>query len=98
MEIDTKYKSAAVILLVLLVISWSSGSSNHGEREMLEDRVSALESQVEEYQYALEEANNNIEDANSIIEEAQSYAWSSYNEMGDVLDNLTTVDTVDEPY
>ena len=36
------------------------------------------------YQNALDEANSNIEDA-------QSYAWSSYDEMGDALDNLTTV-------
>ena len=98
METNFKYKIVAIILFVLLVIFFSLGNSNHGEREMLEDRVSVLESQLEEYHYALEEANNNIEDANSIIEEAQSYAWSSYNEMGDVLDNLTTVDTVDEPY
>ncbi|MFZ2205453.1 MAG: hypothetical protein WAV23_02595 [Minisyncoccia bacterium] len=98
METDNKYKYTSIILLVLLIISWSSGSSNHGERAMLEDRISSQESQLEEYQYALEEANNNIEDANSIIEEARDYAWSSYEDMGNVLDNLSTVDTVDEPY
>ncbi|OGI56976.1 hypothetical protein A3B85_00560 [Candidatus Nomurabacteria bacterium RIFCSPHIGHO2_02_FULL_37_13] len=98
MEKETTYKTIAGILLFLLVISWSLGGSSNGKRAMLEDRISSLESQLEEYQYALEEANNNIEDANSIIEEAQDYAWSSYSEMGDVLDNLSTVDTVDEPY
>ncbi len=46
---------------------------------------------------ALEEANSNIEEANSNIEDAQGYAWSNYQEMGEALENLTTVDTVAEP-
>lgn len=97
METKTTYKSIALILGFLLLLSFFSGNSARKDNTILEDRISSLESRLEKYQYALEEANSNIEDANSIIEEAQSYAWSSYNDMGDVLDNLSTVETVDEP-
>lgn len=53
---------------------------------------------ISEYQSALEEANNNIEEANSMIEAAKYYAWETYDEMGEALDSLETVDTVSEPY
>ena len=55
------------------------------------------ESRLSNYRDALEEANNNIKEANSNIENAKSYAWGSYEEMGDALDYLDTVDTVSEP-
>jgi len=49
-----------------------------------------LQTKLEDYKYALDEANSSIEDA-------QSYAWSSYEDMGDTLENLETVNTVYEP-
>lgn len=55
------------------------------------------EDEIEDYSYALEEANANIEEVNSSIEDAQSYAWEAYEEMGDAIDGLQTVDTVSEP-
>ena len=91
MRTDTKYKTIAIILLFLLLFSYSVSHSLKKDNALLRDKI-------EDYQSALGEANNNIEEANSIIEEAQSYAWSSYDDMGDVLDNLTTFYTVDEPY
>lgn len=39
----------------------------------------------------LEDTQSNLEQANSNIEEAQYYAWESYEEMGEALDNLQTV-------
>ena len=63
----------------------------------LKENNITLSSQLDEYQYALDQANANIEDANSIIEDAQGYAWSSYQEMGEALDDLQTVDTILEP-
>ncbi|KKS52542.1 MAG: hypothetical protein UV19_C0018G0003 [Parcubacteria group bacterium GW2011_GWA2_42_28] len=47
-----------------------------------------LESRLSDYQDVLQEANNNID-------EAKWYAWESYDEMGEALDNL---DTVFDPY
>lgn len=54
------------------------------------------EDEIEDYSYALEEANANIEEVNSSIEDAQSYTWETYEEMGDAIDGLQTVDTVSE--
>ena len=53
-----------------------------------------LEDELADSQYSLEQANSNIEEANSSIEEAQGSAWGTYEEMGEALDNLTTVETV----
>ncbi len=53
---------------------------------------------ISSYQLALREANDNIEQCNYNIEDAKNYAWSSYDEMGDVLDNLSTVDKISQPY
>jgi len=74
----------------VLIIGWLKFNNLKEENSILTDDVGA-------YQDTLSRANQNIEEANSVIEDAQSYAWSSYEEMGDALDNLTTVDTVSEP-
>lgn len=87
---ENKYKRLFFILLAIFIFGWFKYNSLEEKNSVLTDHVSA-------YQYALNEANENIDEANSIIEDAQGYAWSSYEEMGDVLDNLTTVDTVSEP-
>lgn len=90
MENENNYKILFFILLVVLIIGWLKFNNLKEENSILTDDVGA-------YQDTLSRANQNIEEANSVIEDAQSYAWSSYEEMGDALDNLTTVDTVSEP-
>ena len=91
METESHYKVIAIILFVLLFFSYTHSHSLSKKNVMLEDRLS-------EYQTALSEANDNIDEANSMIEDAQSNAWSNYQSMGDALDNLSTIDTVSEPY
>lgn len=90
MEQETKYKLIAGILFVVLLLG------NFHLRQIKEENRE-LEDTVDSYQSALSEANDNIESANSMIEDAQGYAWSSYEEMGYALDDLSTVDTVSEP-
>ena len=90
MENENRYKILSVILLIILIFIWARYKDLKRETAESADLV-------DEYQYALEQANENIDEANSIIEDAQGYAWSSYEEMGDILDNLTTVDNVLEP-
>ncbi len=90
MENENRYKILSIILLIVLVSFWVRYKDSKREKEVLTNLI-------DEYQYALEQANENIDEANSIIEDAQGYAWSSYEEMGDVLDNLTTIDNVLEP-
>ncbi|MCX6753010.1 MAG: hypothetical protein NTW62_01525 [Candidatus Nomurabacteria bacterium] len=61
------------------------------DHHKLNDQIVSLNYQVSD----LEDENSNLTDSldqcNSNIEDAQSYAWSSYEEMGDALDNLETV-------
>ena len=90
MENESKYKILFFVLLIVLIFVWFKYNNLREENATLTDQVDA-------YQYALDQANENINEANSIIEDAQNYAWSSYEEMGDALDNLTTVDIVLEP-
>ncbi len=91
MEQATNYKIiAGFLLLVLFLLNFQLHDSRK-ENAILQDRL-------DEYQSALSEANDNIDSANSMIEDAQSYAWSSYEDMGYALENLSTVDTVWDPY
>lgn len=85
-----KNKILIYILIGIIVFGWFQFNKINKKVEELTDLVS-------EYEYALEEANENIEKANLIIEDAQNYAWSSYQEMGEILDNLEIVDTVSKP-
>lgn len=87
---DNKENIFIYILIGVIVFGFIQFNKNNKKIERLTDLIS-------EYQYALNQANENIEEANSIIEDAQNYAWSSYQEMGEALDNLYIVDTVFEP-
>ncbi len=80
-----------IIVLVIVLAYFVIHSHN------LQSQVDRLESTVSDYSSALDEANNNIDEANTSIEDAQGTAWSSYDEMGQALDNLTAVDTVQAP-
>ena len=91
MEKGTSYKVTIGILVFILFLLNFQLHDSRKENAVLQD-------QLDEYQSALSEANDNIDSANSMIEEAQDYAWSSYEDMGYALDNLSTVDTVSEPY
>jgi len=66
-----------VFLIIISLWFWHDHSKLNQEISELQDENSSLED-------ALDQANSNIE-------EAQSYAWSSYDDMGYVLDNLETV-------
>ena len=90
MENEGKYKILFFAFLIILIFGWLKYNN-------LKEKNKTLVDQVDVYQYALDQANENIDEANSIIENAQNYAWSSYEEMGDILSNLTTVDTISEP-
>jgi len=90
MENEKKNKIWVYILIGFLIFGWVKYSDTKEE-------VGECQDVLEEYQDALQTANQNIDEANSIIENAQSYAWSSYEDMGYVLDSLSTVDTVSEP-
>ncbi len=98
-------KLLLLVLIMFLITGCSIGKYDGKTAEEWADEASEsdrhlndCEYKLSDYETSLEEANNNIEEANSIIEDAQGSAWSSYEDMGDALDNLSTVDTVDAPY
>ena len=86
-----KYSKILIFILILFLLIL-------GQRyKTLKSENEDLSALLDDYDYSLRQANDNIEEANSIIEDSQGYAWSSYEEMGEALDNLATVDTVREP-
>ena len=73
-----------VVLVFLAIWFWRE---HHNLKNLLaesQDELSSCEDESLSYQDALDQANSNIEDA-------QSYAWSSYEDMGYALDNLEIV-------
>jgi len=54
----------------------------------LEDENSSLEDENSLLSSNLDQANQNIEEMNSAIEDAKWNAWGTYDDMGNVLDDL----------
>lgn len=74
-----------ILLVILSIWFWRDHHNLTSRVESLQDEVADLDDKVDSYSDALDQANSNIEDA-------QSYAWSSYDDMGYALDNLETVE------
>ena len=91
-------KKVKIILFIAVIVIGIWLWRNYNMIELLKYDLSESQDLIDEYRDALNEANDNIDQANSSIEDAQSYAWSSYEDMGWALDNLETIDTVSEPY
>ena len=89
------YTAGSVVIIGVIIFVLIGYYDNRMDDMSLE--ISYLEESVGYYEIALEEANDNIDDANSIIQEAQFYAWESYDEMGEALEYMSTVDNVREP-
>ncbi len=87
-----------IVLVVIIFIQLGRINNLQEANQEWQDEVYTLEDLNDDYSDALDEANTNIEQANSSIENAQYYAWETYEDMGYALENLETVETVDEPY
>ena len=74
-----------ILLVILSIWFWRDHHNLTSLVESLQDEVADLDDKANSYSDALDQANSNIEDA-------QSYAWSSYDDMGYALDNLETVE------
>ena len=74
-----------ILLVILSIWFWRDHHNLTSRVESLQDEVADLDDKANSYSDALDQANSNIEDA-------QSYAWSSYDDMGYALDNLETVE------
>lgn len=78
-------------IIIGILISGSFGG--HSKR----DYARQCEIVRDDYVSSLERAISNVEEANNQIGDAQNHAWSSYDEMGEALDNLYEVEEVDDP-
>ncbi len=92
---ETKSNLRTYILIGLLVFSFFQYNKVQKKNDRLVDHVSSYENALDEANSNIEEANSTIEDLNSSIENAQGYAWSTYDDMGSAIDDLSTGDTVD---
>lgn len=84
-------------LIIGVVIGIFIGSSFGPSTEDLEMAVGQCEVVRDDYSAALEDASDSIDEANSQIWDGQSYAWASYDEMGEFLENLYDVPEADDP-
>lgn len=82
---EKKEESLFVILIILSIWFWKDHHKLTIEIKTLQNRIYELDSKVTSYSDALDQANSNIDDA-------KLYAWSSYYDMGYVLDNLESVE------
>ncbi|MBI4092668.1 MAG: hypothetical protein HY420_01960 [Candidatus Kerfeldbacteria bacterium] len=82
--------------IIIGLVWWALGLN--GQLSKVKEENLALQQRVSDYSSSLQEANDNIEQANGYIEDAQGYAWATYQEMGDAIDSLQTVDTVSGPF
>lgn len=95
------FVTGVIVTLIAVSLFWGIGKSGKYEGQTSKEwfyDYDQCDSSLTEYKDALNEANDNIDYANSYIEYAQSMAWESYDDMGTALDDLSTVDTVSEPY
>lgn len=78
-----KEKWLIVGLVIISLLFWKDHSQLTKKIIELDNQISNLESEKDDCKNALDNANSSIEDA-------RSAAWSSYEDMGDALDNLET--------
>lgn len=88
-QLATKW---VILILASIVVGvyWLSGGINRPGNITEAD----LEEEIYECEAALAQANRNIEDANDQVSYARDYAWSSYETMGSILEDLSEVETV----
>lgn len=80
----TTKRHLIIALIVLVLLFWHDHHKLSSIIDDQQDQISTLEYEKSSYEDALDEVNSNIE-------EAKWYAWESYQEMGDALDYLETV-------
>ncbi len=84
-----------IILIVFIIVQSRKINSLKQYSLLLLNSIDEASANNISLMYALDEANANIERVNSNIEDAQYYAWEGYKEMGEALDSLETVETID---
>ena len=84
-------------LIAGIIIGIIVGASSGPSQNEYEAALGQCEIVRDDYRSALSDASDNIEEANRQLADGQSYAWSSYEEMGEFLENLSEVSEADDP-
>ncbi len=86
-------KTGLIIFLAIIIIAMGAKIKTKNETiQELEADNSNLSYDLRIKEDELQENQDMLEQANSNIEDARYYAWESYDEMGEALDNLETVE------
>lgn len=94
MNHNTSGSIVVISLLIGIFIGYSTNS--HYKKDFIVAREQC-EIVRDDYFLELERASDSIRYANDQISDAQGYAWSSYDDMGSILENLEEVEEVDDP-
>jgi F0F1-type ATP synthase membrane subunit b/b' len=76
-----------VVLIIIILLFWSNLNKVKNEKEICTSSLYRANNSLNDARDIIDEANDNIENA-------RDEAWSSYEDMGDTLDNLETVDNI----
>lgn len=83
--------------IVGVIVGLTLGYFIFNDSKSIERAYGQCEVVRDDYVTSLERANETIDELNNQIEDAQSNAWASYQEMGEVLENLQTMYQEDDP-
>lgn len=82
------------LIIVLIILSIWFWRDHHNLKKQLaetQNELSYCKDSLDESENNLNQCSESLDQVNSNIEDAQSSAWSSYEDMGDAIDNLETV-------
>jgi chromosome segregation ATPase len=93
---NNKFKKILIATIIIAVIwlyrNYSEIDRLKGEVSRLSDEVEYLEDDLTNCNEHLSNCDDALSQANMNIEDAQSMAWESYDDMGEALENLETVE------
>lgn len=96
MEVERSKYSTYLTITIIIAVIWllSNQSQIHrlqNENQLLQSENEDLQSENNNLQDQVSEYDDALQEANDLIENAQYQAWSSYEEMGNALDDLYTI-------
>ncbi len=87
-------QSTLCIFTIIIISLWFYISNSNLSDKNLElwSEISTLETDVEDLETSVSDYEEALQQANDNIEEAKDSAWGTYQDMGDALDTLETVE------
>lgn len=98
MREDNSFIMGVITTIIIVSSIWGIGSSGKYKgltAKKWYDGYSECESSLYRYENALDEANSNIDELNQNVKNAKYSAWESYENMGNSLEDLETVNNIE---